>query len=679
MSETTKVRPPYASVELALQHALRLLGANPQLALEQANEILKSVPNHPVASLIAGTALRLLGRLADAERILVRLATAQPQSAETFHELGMTLAESGQPEAAVKALRRAVHLKPAMPDAWRTLGDLLVIQGDGSGADAAYAQHLKASTRDPRLLAAANAMCANDLPQAEARLRTHLKQYPTDVAAIRMLAEIGGRLGRYEDAEKLLSRALELAPSFTAARHNYALVLHRQNRHAEALVQIEKLLEVEPRNSGHRNLKAVVLAKIGDYPQSLDIYADVLAKHPDEAKIWLSYGHALASAGRQTESIAAYRRCIALAPDEGEPWWSLANLKTFRFDESDLQAMQAQLAGAGLADDSRATFHFAIAKAHEDAGQYGEAFRNYARANELRLAKVGYDPDITTRHVRRSKSLLNAQFFAERAGYGSPAPDPIFIVGLPRAGSTLIEQILASHSSVEGTMELPNIMSMVNQLREKSKASGSTVGYPELLASLSPDDCRELGEQYLRETRIQRRTNKPFFIDKMPNNFLHIGLIRLALPKAKIIDARRHPMACCFSGFKQNFAHGQRFSYDLTHLARHYCDYVELMAHFDVALPGVVHRVIYEDMVNDTDATVSGLLAYCDLPFEADCLRFYENERAVRTASAQQVRRPIYRDGVDQWRHFAEWLEPLEQALGDVLLQYPHIPEYQIE
>ncbi len=679
MTNTMDLKQPYGSVPIAVQHALRLLALNPQLALEQANAILQAVPDHPVATLIAGTAQRLLGNLPAAERILVQLATSQPKSAETFFELGITLAESGQLESAVKALRRALQLKPAMPDAWRTLGDLLVAQGDATGADAAYAQHLRASTRDPRLLAAANAMCANDLPQAEARLRAHLKEHPTDVAAIRMLAEVGGRLGRYEDAEKLLSRALELAPSFTAARHNYALVLHRQNRHAEALVQIEHLLAVEPHHGGHRNLKAVVLAKIGDYPQSLEIYADVLAKHPDEAKIWLSYGHALASAGRQTESIAAYRRCIELAPDDGEPWWSLANLKTFRFEESDMKAMRARLESTVLADDSRATFHFAIAKAYEDAAQYGEAFRNYERGNELRLAKVGYDPDITTRHVRRSKALLTEQFFAERAGYGCPDPDPIFIVGLPRAGSTLLEQILASHSRVEGTMELPNIMSMVTQLREQTKTTDSGGVYPDLLASLSPETCRDLGAQYLRETRIQRRTEKPFFIDKMPNNFLHIGLIRLALPNAKIIDARRNPMACCFSGFKQNFAHGQRFSYSLTHLARHYRDYVELMAHFDQALPGAIHRVIYEEMVNDTGAVVRSLLAYCGLPFEEDCLRFYENERAVRTASAQQVRRPIYREGVDQWRHFAEWLTPLENALGDVLLHYPHTPQYQNE
>jgi tetratricopeptide (TPR) repeat protein len=628
--------------------------------------------------LITGAAQRLLGNLQLAEQILVELGTLQPRSAETFLELGMTLAESGQIDAAIVALRRAVYLKPAMPDAWRMIGDLLGAQGDSKGADAAYAQHLKASTHDPRLLAAANAMGENDIPRAEALLREHLKQFPTDVAAIRMLAEVGGRLGRYEDAEKLLSRALELAPSFTAARHNYALVLHRQNRHAEALVQIERLLATEPHHGGHRNLKAVVLAKIGDYPQSLDIYADVLAKHPNEAKIWVSYGHALASAGRQSESIAAYRRGIALAPDNGEPWWSLANLKTFRFDESDMEEMRARLASNCLDDDSRATFHFAIAKAYEDAAQYADAFRNYELGNELRLAKLGYDPDMTTRHVRRSKSLLTREFFAERARYGATAPDPIFVVGLPRAGSTLIEQILASHSSVEGTMELPNIMSMVAQLRSQHNKTDSAPGYPELLASLSADACRELGEQYLRETRIQRRTDKPFFIDKMPNNFLHIGLIRLALPNAKIIDARRHPMACCFSGFKQNFAHGQRFSYSLTHLARHYCDYVELMAHFDTVLPGVIHRVIYESMVEDTETAVRTLLAHCGLPFEDACLRFYENERAVRTASAQQVRRPIFREGVDQWRHFEQWLAPLKQGLGDVLLRYPNAPQYQI-
>jgi predicted Zn-dependent protease len=673
MSETTTVPQPVGSLQVALQHAARMLAANPRLALEQAQEILKSVPNHPLAILILGSAQRLLGHCGEALAILEPLSLAQPRSAHTFFELGMALIEVGRDDAALKALQRAVYLDPALPDAWRTIGDLSTARGDRNGADAAYAQHLKSSTQDPRLMSAAAALCENDIPQAESRLRQHLKSYPTDVAAIRMLAEVAGRLGRYEDAETLLIRALELAPSFSAARHNYALVLQRQNRYGEALAQADQLIASEPRDSGHRNLKAVVLAKIGDYPQSLEIYEDVLAKHPNQPKIWTSYGHALASAGRQTEAITAYRRSIELEPDRGVGYWSLANLKTFRFSEAELTDMRVRLNAPDIDDADRAQFYFAIAKALEDAARYPQSFEHYSLGNALRLAQEGYDPDRTTRHVKRSKQFFSAGFFATRAGFGSPSPDPIFIVGLPRAGSTLVEQILASHSSVEGTMELPNIMNIVAQLRgEKGKNKGAK--YPELLAGLSTAQCHALGEQYLAETRIQRRTAKPYFIDKMPNNFLHTGLIRLLLPGAKIIDARRHPLACCFSGFKQNFAQGQRFSYSLSHIGRYYRDYIELMAHFDGVLPGAVHRVIYEELVDDTDRVVRDLLDYCGLPFEETCLRFYDNDRAVRTASAQQVRKPIFRDGIDQWRHFEEWLAPLKESLGDVLTYYPHTP-----
>jgi tetratricopeptide (TPR) repeat protein len=673
MTETTTVPQPVGSLQVALQHAARLLAANPQLALAQALEILKSVPGHPLAILILGSAQRLLGHLGEALAILEPLSLAQPRSAHTFFELGMALTEVGRDDAALKALRRAVYLDPALPDAWRTIGDLLTARGDRDGADAAYAQHLKSSTQDPRLMAAAAALCESDIPQAESRLRQHLKLYPTDVAAIRMLAEVAGRLGRYEDAETLLTRALELAPSFSAARHNYALVLQRQNRYAEALAQVDQLIAAEPRDSGHRNLKAVVLAKIGDYPQSLEIYAEVLARHPNQAKIWTSYGHALASAGRQTEAITAYRRSIELAPDDAAAYWSLANLKTFRFSEAELADMRERLNKPDVTETHRAQFHFAIAKAFEDAAQYRQSFEHYSLGNAIRLAQEGYDPDRTTRHVVRSKQFYTPGFFAARAGFGSPAPDPIFIVGLPRAGSTLVEQILASHSSVEGTMELPNIMNIVTQLRGQGGKNPPSK-YPELLTGLSASQCEALGEQYLTETRIQRHTAKPFFIDKMPNNFLHIGLIRLLLPNAKIIDARRHPLACCFSGFKQNFAQGQRFSYGLAHIGSYYRDYVELMAHFDAVLPGAVHRVIYEELVDDTDKVVRELLDFCGLPFEEACLRFYDNDRAVRTASAQQVRQPIFREGLDQWRHFEEWLAPLKESLGDVLTCYPRTP-----
>jgi predicted Zn-dependent protease len=661
------------TIDVALAHATRLMQSDPKLAAEQASEILKVVPGHPVASLLLGCARRATGETDAALQILEQLTRTQPNWAAAHYELGLALISAGRPPIA--ALRRAVTLKPDMPDAWRTLGDRLTIEGNLAAADAAYAQHIKASTRDPRLMSAAVALCENQIPQAELLLREHLKKFPTDVAAIRMFAEVAGRLGRYQDAENLLARCLELAPGFNAARYNYAMALYRLNKSVAALQQIDILTASEPRNSGYRNLKAVVLAGIGDYQESLEIYADVLAKHPDQARIWMSYGHALATAGRQKDSIAAYRRCIALAPTLGEAYYSLANLKTFRFDDAEVQTMRTHLTSADITNEDRAHFHFAIGKALEDSGSYAESFEHYAQGNKLRSAVVGYDPAATTTFVQRAKQLLNKEFFAAREGYGAPAADPIFIVGLPRAGSTLVEQILSSHSLVEGTMELPDILAMAAQLGNKPGRPQDSA-YPQVLATLSADQCRALGERYIEQTRIQRKTNKPFFIDKMPNNFQHIGLIRLALPNARIIDARRHPMACCFSGFKQYFARGQRFTYGLEDIGRYYRDYVELMAHFDAVIPGRIHRVIYENMVGDTEGEVRRLLAFCGLPFEAATLSFYANERAVRTASAQQVRQPIFREGIDQWRHYEPWLQPLRDALGAVLSAYPDAPQF---
>jgi tetratricopeptide (TPR) repeat protein len=657
----------------ALTHAQHLLVDQPELAAVQAEEILKVVPAHPLAALLLGQARRALGDSAGALRVLRELATAQPRASAVHYELGLTLRDCNQNAAAAAALRRAVALKPDLSDGWRQLGDQLMLAGDLRGADDAYAQHLKASTKDPQLMAAAAALCDNQLAVAERLLRDQLKQRPTDVAAIRMLAEVAGRLGRYQDAESLLVRCLELAPGFDGARYNYAIVLNRQRKAVEALGEVEKLLLREPRNSGYRNLKAVVLGGIGEYEQAIEIYGQVLANHPRQHAIWMSYGHALGTAGREQDSVAAYRRCIDLAPQCGEAYWSLANLKTFSFSDAELQAMQAQLARTDLSREDRLHFHFATGKAYEDQRDYATAFDHYQSGNSLHRANLDYDANDASALVRRSKLLLSRDFFAQRTDFGSPARDPIFVVGLPRAGSTLIEQILASHSAVEGTMELPDIMALSRSLGGR-KSDADSDRYPAVLAALDTAQCRSLGEEYLKRTRIQRKLGRPFFIDKMPNNFLHIGLIRLILPKAKIIDARRHPLACCFSGFKQHFARGQHFTYSLEDIGRYYQDYVELMSHYDAVLPGVVHRVHYENLVDDPEVEIRRLLDYCALDFEPGCLRFHENSRAVRTASSQQVRQPIFRSGVDHWRHFEPWLGPLKDALGSTLTEYPRSP-----
>jgi len=658
-----------------MAHATRLLDVEPALAAEQALEILNAVPNHPPALLLLATARRRSGNPAAALAVLEPLVRAQGNWAAAHFEHGLALAAAGRGDEAIQALRRTVALKPEHTEAWRFLADHLLAIGDSEGGDAAYARHIQSSTRNPLLQQAAVAMIRNDIPKAERLLKTHLKQAPTDVAAIRMLAEVAVRCGHDEDAEKLLVRCLELAPGFSAARYNYAVLLHRQNKLSEALAEIERLLAIDPRSPSYRNLCAVIFSRIGEYGRSSQIYAEILQEYPANARVWLSYGHVLKTAGRQDEGIDAYRQSIARAPDFGEAYWSLANLKTFRFREAELSAMHAQLARTDLDDANRLHIHFALGKACEDAGDYAQSFDHYAKGNALQRARQRYDADLNSARIKRLKLNLTRNFFSERAGSGCDAPDPIFIVGMPRSGSTLLEQILSSHSAVEGTMELPEIIGMAKDLREQAD-SDEIAAYSEVLASMSATALRELGRQYIERTRIRRKTDRPFFIDKMPNNFLHIGMIQLVLPNARIIDARRHPLACCFSNFKQCYARGQRFSYGLPDMGRFYHDYVALMAHFDEVLPGRIHRVIYERTVADTETEVRNLLDYCGLPFEPGCLRFFENERAVRTASSEQVRQPIYRDGIDQWRHYEEWLGPLKVALGTVLDAYPAVPQF---
>lgn len=558
---------------------------------------------------------------------------------------------------------RALAAEPAHGDAWRALADLRLLADQPDAADQAYGRHVLCATANPVLMAAAAALAANDLAAAERMLKPRLKQAPTDVAALRMLAELAARLGRYADSEALLARCLELAPSFRAARHNYAYILQRQNRSLESLTEAERILAEEPHDPNGRNLKAGALVQIGRYDEAVRLYEGILEQFPTQPKAWLNYGHALKTEGRGKDSADAYRRCAELAPSFGEAYWSLANLKTARFAETEIAAMERQLERDDLSDDDRLHFHFALGKACEDLKRDQEAFAHYEAGNRIRRGKLGYDREDTSRRIARMIATCTPALFDAKAGSGAPDPDPIFIVGLPRSGSTLVEQILASHPAIEGTMELPDLPAIAKRLGER-RSRGDASLYPEILADLPAEELRALGEEYLARTRVQRREGRPFFIDKLPNNFLHIGLIHLSLPNARIIDARRHPMAACFSGFKQHFARGQAFSYGLDDIGRYYRDYVGLMAHIDTVLPGRVHRVAYERLVADTEGEIRRLLDYCGLPFDEACLRFHETERSVRTASAEQVRSPIYTSGLDQWRRFESWLGPLRDALG---------------
>lgn len=511
--------------------------------------------------------------------------------------------------------------------------------------DPTLASHLSAATRDPMLLRAALALRQNRLADAEPLLKSHLKAQPFDVAAIRMLAELAARIGRGKDAETLLRRTLELAPDFGAARVNLATLLYRSNRASEALGELDRL-DVE-REEGNPNLRAAVLNRLGEFEQALVLYEATLAARPEQARVWMSYGHVLKTVGRLADSVAAYRRAVALEPGFGEAWWSLANLKTVRFGEDDRAAMQQALAQDTGTPDDRFHLEFALGKAWEDAGDPERAFASYSAANAHRRALIHYDAADTTRRV---ESMI-ATFDAALSGAGCPAPGPIFILGLPRAGSTLIEQILASHSQVEGIAELPDIPELWQGLGGR-------------IDTLAPADLRALGEEYLRRVAPQRKTDRPFFIDKLPNNWLHVGFIKAILPHARIVDVRRHPLSAAVANFRQHFARGQHFSYDLADIGHYYRDYLRLMAHFDDILPGAVYRVGYEAMVDDSEGEIRALLAALDLPFEEACLQFHKTERPVRTPSSEQVRSPIYRQGTENWQAFEPWLGPLREALG---------------
>jgi tetratricopeptide (TPR) repeat protein len=498
------------SLEEATKNAAQLLDVNPTLAAEQAQEILNAIPNHPPAMFLLASARRLSGDPQAALEILEPLLNAQHKWAAAYFEYGASLGMLGRGDEAIKALLKAVQYQPEHPEAWRVLADHLLAIGDTKGGDLAYTRHVQCSARDPMLREAAAAMVKNEVALAERLLKKHLIGKPTDVPAIRMLAEVAVRCGQDEDAEKLLLRCLELAPGFAAARYNLAVILHRRNDPNNALVEIEKALAADSENPSYRNLCAVILSRTGDYDRSIELYSRLLSEYPENAKVWSSYGHVLKTAGKAADSIDAYRQSIERKPSYGEAYWSLANLKTYRFTDTDLAAMHAQLEDMKLVGEDHWHFQFTLGKAYEDAKEYEKSFDHYAKGNALVLHRSGYDPDLNTTELKRA---FSQEFLAKREGMGCDASDPIFIVGMPRSGSTLLEQMLACHSQIEGTAELPDILTLAKDLRDEADSDDVAV----------------------QRTQIYRKSGRPFFIDKMPNNFLHVGMIHLILPNAKII------------------------------------------------------------------------------------------------------------------------------------------------
>lgn len=647
-----------------LAEAFRLLLIDPGRAGALCRSVLSEGTN-PSASLMLAGALRLQGDCAAALSLAGELADANPRWAGAAFERAMALARLGRAKEALEALEQAGRLGP-LPGLWREIGDQHWALGEKTSAEAAYLRHIGEGAAEPLVRDALAASAHQDRAQAETLLRRHLVYYPADPLALRLLAEQQTAAGCYDTAIPLLERCLERAPSFALARFGLALSYLHEHESGRALAHVDALLSSDPVRLECLKLKAEALTRLGRFEDAVACLEWTAKHHPREASVRANLGHALRALGRREQCEAAYRQAIALNPGYGDAYWGLANLKTFRFSPDEGVATQAAAQGVDQ-PEHLVPLLFALAKSQEDQDAREAAFQTYARANAIHRARNPHAADQVTLSAQRARSTFTREFLDQRRAWGCSSADPIFVVGMPRSGSTLVEQILASHSAIEGTMELVDLMSIAKRL----EAQGD---YPERLLRDSKDLFRSLGEEYLARTRVYRRTNAARFIDKMPNNFLHTGLILSILPKAVIVDVRRHPMACCWSIFRQHWATGQSFAYDLVDIGRYYRDYVQLMGHFETAAPGRVHRVHYESLVAETENEVRRLIDACGLDFEPACLRFHENRRAVWTPSSEQVRRPISAEGLEAWRAYEPWLAPLKEALGPALEYYPATP-----
>jgi tetratricopeptide (TPR) repeat protein len=716
-------------VETQVARIRELLERGQFAAAQAAAEALAlEVPENRDVLYMLAVSHRYQNHLPAALGTLARLEALHPGFSRLYQERGHCYVALRDAPRALEAYLKAVHINPALPASWAKLEGLYRMAGDLENA-AMAAEHVATLKALPPEVVTATALFSDgDLTAAENMVREYLLKHGNHIEAMRLLARIGIAREVLDDAEILLCAVLELAPDYHAARFEYARVLLDRHKHRTALEQLEMLLAREPGNRHYKTLYATASVGVGEQEKALAIYRELLADTPRAADVHLSVAHSLKTLGRREEAIDSYRAAAAARPNYGDAYWSLANLKTYRFPDEELARMRAAEAAPSTALVDRYHLCFALGKALADRGEYEESWRFYERGNALKKSESRYRPELIERNTRLQRETFTREFIAARAGWGAHDPDPIFIVGLPRSGSTLLEQILASHSKVEGTAELADIPRMVHELQGRDPDLENP-RYPRVLAELAAKDCLRLGEKYLEDTRVYRTANalrsklgnprsnehpnnpyqqsskehaneraqersierpsnysndhppkyptkistNPYidrFIDKMPNNFRHLGLIHLILPNARIIDARREPMACCFSNLKQLFASGQEFTYSAVDIARYYRTYLDLMAHWHAVLPGRILRIQHEDVVDDLEGNVRRMLDFCGLEFEPACVAFHETERSVRTASSEQVRRPIYREGLDQWKHYEPWLGDLRDTLGDALVRY---------
>ena len=662
---TTAVASRGVSPATAVANAMALLDVNPAAAERQAREILRFLPDDARAVFIVGAARRRQGDPIGARALLQRVVDVHPGSAYAHHELGLTLAGLGESEAAIAALRTASDIRRELPDAWRSLGDQLTLAGDRDSAALAYAEQTFGDAKDGPPPAALEALREGRLGEAVAILQSHLSRVPDDTLALILLAQTVARLGHLEDAVDILERCLRSEPALPDARFLYAQVLHAQHRPHEALEQLDILLAAFPNEARIRFLAMSCRVLAGDYDGAEAMAAALLTENPTESAFWLSHGQTLRIAGRGGEAEAAFRRALALRPSSGEAWWCLADLKTTRFDDAEIAQVRSAALNPGLTAEDRVQAFYAAGKALEDRGEWAESFRHYDAGARLRRVFLKYDADQNTAAADLTRATFTRDFFAARPR-GSQSHAPIFIVGMPRTGSTLVEQILVSHPDVEPTMELPYISHIALALGRAGR-EGRGPDFYQSVAALDEPALTGYASRYLEQASRHRRRLTGRFVDKLPGNFMHTALIELLLPNARIIDVRRHPMAAGFSMYKQLFFSGQEFTYEQSELGRYYRDYLAVMEHFDGQLPGRIHRVIYEDLVENTEVEIRRLLDYCGLSFDESCLRFWETRRPISTHSSEQVRTPVFRGGLDRWRNYEPFLAPLAQALGPAL------------
>jgi tetratricopeptide (TPR) repeat protein len=673
MTVTSQPVAAPASVELEVQRIRALVREHRfDEALSAAGSLRTRYPENRDVLYLLAVAQRQTRQNADALDTLADMERHHPGASRLFEERGHCYVALKDAPRAIEAYERAVQLNPALPPSWSMLEGLYRMVGNDAQRQVAAAHANKLKSLPPEVITATGMFCEGELAASEKLIRAFLQRHGDHVEAMRLLARIGVARDILDDAEVLLAAALAMAPDYIELRRDYACVLLDRHKYVDAIVQFDQLLALDPKNIDYRTMHTTATVGLGNHEGGIRGFANVLADLKPQSRLaadlHLSIAHAHKTLGRRAEAIAAYKQAIKVRPNFGDAYWSLANLKTYTFSAEEIAQLEAAESDPSIAAIDRYHLCFALGKAYEDRKAYDVSFRFYERGNALKRAESRYRAELLEQNTALQKRICTRAFFHERAGYGAASREPIFILGLPRSGSTLLEQILASHSQVEGTQELADVPRAVLDLQGYNPDLDNP-RYPGCLVAMSPDEIRALGEKYLADTRVYR-TGKQYFIDKMPNNFRHIGFIHLMLPNAKIIDARREPMACCFGNLKQLFARGQEFVYSVDDIARYYRTYLELMEHWDAVLPGRVLRVHHEDVVDDLEGSVRRLLDYCELPFEPACVEFYKTERSIRTASSEQVRQPIFRESLDQWRHYEPWLATLRLALGDALVRY---------